>query len=178
MSHVRWFLTLGLLVLAFASAAVASAAGPVTINLDPQNNSGESGTATLTDLGNGKTQVEVTITGAPAGVVQPMHIHKGTCANLDPKPTYPLTSLTDGKSVTEVDVALADLQNGDFAINGHKSAQEASVYVFCGNIPAATAAALPTTGGDFTNTYWLLGILGLAVLGAGVVVMRLNARTR
>ncbi|MBI4674929.1 MAG: CHRD domain-containing protein, partial [Chloroflexi bacterium] len=129
MSHIRWFVVVMFVVLALAGAAIASAADPVTVTLNPLNDSGESGTATLTDLGNGKVKVEVTITGAPAGVVQPMHIHKGTCANLEAKPTYPLTSLTDGKSVTVIEATLADLQNGNFAINGHKSAQEASIYV-------------------------------------------------
>jgi hypothetical protein len=33
-------------------------------------------------------------------------------------------------------VALDPLQREKYAINGHKSAQEAAVYVFCGEIPA------------------------------------------
>jgi hypothetical protein len=39
--------------------------------------------------------------------------------------------------VTTIDVPLSTLQSGGFAINGHKSAQDAKTYVFCGNIPAA-----------------------------------------
>lgn len=178
MSHVRWFGVILFVILALAGAAIASAADPVTVTLNPQNNSGESGSATLTDLGNGKVRVEVTITGAPAGVVQPMHIHEGTCANLTAKPTYPLTALTDGKSVTEIDVTLAQLQNGNFAINGHKSAEEASVYVFCGEIPAAAAAALPTTGGDFSNNILLLAVLALGLIATGVIVMRVTPRAQ
>lgn len=172
MSHIRWFAVSLFVVLAFAGAATARAEGPVTVTLNPQNDSGESGTATLTDLGNGKVRVEVSITGAPAGVAQPMHIHQGTCANLTAKPTYPLTSVTDGKSSTDIDAKLAELQNGNFAINGHKSAQEASVYVFCGDIPAAAAAALPTTGGDFGNLYLPLAVLALGLIGAGLVLTR------
>jgi Cu/Zn superoxide dismutase len=107
----------------------------VTVTLQPQNNSGESGTATLADEG-GKTKVTVTVTGAPAGTPQPLHIHKGTCANLDPSPAYGLPALTDGKSEATVDAAVNTLQSERYAINGHKSAQEASVYVFCGDIPA------------------------------------------
>ena len=34
------------------------------------------------------------------------------------------------------DASLHDLQAGGFAINGHKSPQEATVYVYCGEIPA------------------------------------------
>lgn len=178
MSHIRWFVVVMFVVLALAGAAIASAADPVTVTLNPLNDSGESGTATLTDLGNGKVKVEVSVTGAPAGVVQPMHIHKGTCANLTAKPTYPLTSLTDGKSVTEIEASLADLQNGDFAINGHKSAQEASIYVYCGDIPAVATAALPTTGGDFTSGILLLAVLALGLIVTGVVVMRVTPRAR
>lgn len=178
MSQARWIAVILFVVLALAGAAMVSAADPVTVTLNPLNDSGESGTAVLTDLGNGKVRVEVAITGAPAGVVQPMHIHKGTCANLDPKPTYPLTSLTDGKSVTEIEATLTDLQNGDFAINGHKSAQEASVYVFCGDIPATAPTALPATGGDFTNGILLLAVLALGLIATGVVVMRVTPRAQ
>jgi hypothetical protein len=129
--------TLGL-VLAVGGLLVgiglADAAGPVTIQLTPQNNSGESGTATLTEVG-AKTKVAVSINGAPAGAAQPLHVHKGTCAQLDPAPAFGLTTLANGKSETTIDVPLTNLQQGSFAINGHKSAQDAKTYVFCGNIP-------------------------------------------
>jgi Cu/Zn superoxide dismutase len=120
-------------VLAVGGAGLADAAEPITVQLTPQNNSGESGTAVLTDAGP-KTKVVVEVKGAPAGVGQPLHVHKGTCAQLDPKPAYGLTTLSGGKSETTIDVPIGDLRKG-FAINGHKSAQEASTYVFCGNIP-------------------------------------------
>jgi len=123
------------LLAALIGAREGRAAGPVTVKLAPQNNSGESGTATLTEEG-GKTKVAVSVTGQPAGVAQPMHIHKGTCDKLDPKPTYGLPSLVNGKSEATVDVSLADLQKGGYAINGHKSAQAVSTYVYCGAIPA------------------------------------------
>jgi len=124
-------------MLGVAGASLAEAAGPVIVQLTPQNNSGETGTATLTEQGT-KTKVVVGINGAPAGVAQPLHVHKGTCAKLDPKPAYGLTTLTDGKSETTIDVSLTALQTGGFAINGHKSAQDANTYVFCGNIPGSS----------------------------------------
>jgi Cu/Zn superoxide dismutase len=119
-----------------AGVGLAVAAGPVTVPLTPQSNSGESGTATLTEEGS-KTKVVIAVNGAPPGVAQPLHVHKGSCANLDPKPAYGLTTLSNGKSETTIDVPLRTLQTGGFAINGHKSAQEANIYVFCGNIPGA-----------------------------------------
>lgn len=120
-----------------AGASLTEAAGPLIVQLTPQNNTGEAGTATLTEQG-AKTKVVVSINGAPAGVAQPLHVHKGTCAKLDPKPAYGLTTLTDGKSETTIDVSLTALQTGGFAINGHKSAQDANTYVFCGNIPGSS----------------------------------------
>jgi hypothetical protein len=122
--------------LVLAGAGRAGAAGPVTVQLTPQNNSGESGTATLTEAGS-KTKVVVAVTGAPVGAAQPMHVHKGPCDKLDPKPAYGLASLTNGKSETTIDVPLKTLQTGGYAINGHKSAQDVNTYVFCGAIPPA-----------------------------------------
>jgi hypothetical protein len=121
-------------ILAVGGAGVGYGAEPITVQLGPLNNSGESGTAVLTDAGP-KTKVVVEIKGAPAGVGQPLHVHKGTCAKLDAKPAFGLTTLTGGKSETTIDVPIGDLRKG-YAINGHKSAQEASTYVFCGNIPS------------------------------------------
>jgi len=122
-------------VLAVSAAGTARAAGPTTVKLEPQNSSGESGTATLTEQGS-KTKVSVDVKGGQAGVAQPIHVHKGTCDKLDPKPAYGLTTLTNGKSETTIDVPLSTLEKGGFAINGHKSAQDVKTYVFCGNIAA------------------------------------------
>lgn len=172
MKRVRVLLVLAMFVLALAGAAITSAEGPVTVQLNPQNDSGESGTAILTDLGNGKVRVEVEVTGAPADVPQPLHIHEGTCANLTAKPTFPLTAAVNGKSLTEIETTLAALQGTQYAINGHKSAAEASVYVFCGDIPMLAANTLPATGGEFTNGIMLLAGLGALILLAGFVMWR------
>jgi hypothetical protein len=104
----------------------------VTVKLGPQSGSGESGTATLTKAGDKQTKVSLSIDGGKADA-QPAHIHKGTCANLDPKPAFPLSPVTGGKSETTVNASLDDLKKG-YAINGHKSAQDLKTYVFCGEI--------------------------------------------
>jgi hypothetical protein len=127
---------LSLLILMLAMVPVSGGAAEVGVTLQPQNNSGESGQATLADAADGKTKVTVIVNGQPAGVAQPLHVHKGTCANLDPKPAYGLPTLTDGKSEATIDVALKTLQSEQYAINGHKSGQEVAVYVFCGEIPS------------------------------------------
>ncbi len=57
-------LAVSLLCAQLAGARVTSAqASPTVFNLSSQNNSGLSGTATLSDLGNGRTRVELKLTG-------------------------------------------------------------------------------------------------------------------
>jgi hypothetical protein len=105
---------------------------PVTVRLAEQNASGVSGNAVLTDLGSGRTQVEITIPGDSGN--RPAHIHEGTCANLNPTPRYPLSNVANGASTTEVAASLADLQQGTFAINVHQSPDQANIYVACGDL--------------------------------------------
>ena len=120
----------------------ASAQQAVTVQLSPQNSSGITGTATLTPMGD-QTRVVLTLAGAGAGP-EPAHIHAGTCADLDPTPKWPLTSVANGVSDTMVNAKLSDIQASATAINIHKSPQEISVYVACGDIPtAAPATAVP-----------------------------------
>ena len=105
----------------------------ITIQLNEQNNSSESGTATLTEE-NGKVKVTLNIANTPNGVSQPAHIHVGSCPNPgDVK--YPLTSVVNGVSETTLGVSLAELRAlQPIAINVHKSAPEIKTYVSCGNL--------------------------------------------
>jgi hypothetical protein len=130
---LRGLLVAALLVVA-AGVSPAAAADSITVKLAPQNSSGESGTATLTKSGDKQTKVVLSVQGAPAEA-QPTHIHKGSCAQLDPKPAYPLSPVVGGKSETVVNASIDDLAKGH-AINGHKSAQDLQTYVFCGDIAA------------------------------------------
>jgi hypothetical protein len=133
-------LTSALAVAAFAFAALpvlaADPTAPMVFALTAQNGSGEIGTVVLTPMGD-KTKVDVAIVGAPAGVIQPDHIHTGTCAKLDPKPAYGLAALTNGVSSTVVPVSMATLLASPFAVNVHKSATEIATYVSCGNLAAS-----------------------------------------
>ena len=119
-------------VLGFAAAALP--ADSLKVTMAPQSGSGESGTATLTKDGASSTKVVVNLTGATGQ--QPAHIHKGTCSNLDPKPAFPLSPVSNGKSETVVKAPIDELAKGGFAINVHKSAQDAKTYVSCGEIAA------------------------------------------
>ena len=126
-----------------ATGAGATAGGngggagkPVEIDLAAENNSGVSGTATLTDLGNGKLRVDINVEAAGNNAM-PAHIHPGSCAELDPKPRYPLSDVENGTSTTEVDATLADVQTGACAINLHKLTEDLKTDTACGNIPKA-----------------------------------------
>lgn len=98
-----------------------------------QNASGETGSVSLKAAGADSTVVTVALKGAPADP-QPAHIHLGTCAKLDPKPAYPLTPVVNGASTTTVNVSLAKLTTGGYAVNVHKSAAEAATYVSCASL--------------------------------------------
>lgn len=117
-----------------AGAMSMTPTGPaLTIKLNAQNGSGETGVATLTPVADG-TMVSIKMTGA-GDVIQPDHIHTGTCATLNPQPKYPLPTIQGGVSMTVVKgVTLSDLLASPFAINVHKSTTEAGIYVACGDI--------------------------------------------
>ncbi|HUP27599.1 MAG TPA: hypothetical protein VM409_04120 [Chloroflexia bacterium] len=121
----------------------------LTLEMGQQNNSGESGKATLTDMGNGKIKVVLDLNNGTADP-QPAHIHKGSCANLDPTPLIPLNNVVNGKSETEVEATMAMLTSGH-AINVHKSATDIPTYVSCADIKG-TATMMEGTPGMMEGT--------------------------
>jgi LPXTG-motif cell wall-anchored protein len=175
--------TLGVsLVALMASASTAGAQGrTATVTLSPENNSGITGTATLTDMGNGETQVVVRIT--PTSGDHPAHIHSGNCGPTLGGVVYPLTNVQNGTSTTVVGTSLADVQTGGFAINLHESPTNIPLYVACGNIQAAAQVggggggaaqvprALPRTG-DLGSMAPLAAAVGSGLLGFGLVLRR------
>jgi serine/threonine protein kinase/Cu/Zn superoxide dismutase len=102
----------------------------LTMQLATQNNSGMTGTARFTDLGEGKLRVEIHANGSGPGP-QPAHIHEGTCSQLNPAPKYPLTPVVNGESVTVVDASIQEVTSAPHAIHMHKSPEELPVYVAC-----------------------------------------------
>lgn len=130
---MKGLLTIIAALLAASTAAFAAAPTTVTVTMNALNKSGETGTATLTQLSNG-VKVEIDIKGAPAAA-QPTHIHPGTCTKLNPAPEAPLSPLTNGKSVTVLSgKQLSDFAGGKYAINVHKSADDLATSVSCGVI--------------------------------------------
>lgn len=105
----------------------------VTVQLEEQNDSGVSGEATLTAEGEDQTKVELDIEGGEEGTPHPVHVHAGTCDELGAV-EHPLADVEDGSSETTIDVGLEELQDGEFAINAHESAENIENYVACGVI--------------------------------------------
>lgn len=130
-----------LLGVAFAVSAIAPSAADtpksLTVKMQALNDSGENGTAVITQEDDGGIKVVVSLTGAPADVPQPTHIHIGTCGNINKAPEYALQNTVAGKGTSTVPgVTLAELLKGKYAINVHKSGTDLGTYVSCGNIVA------------------------------------------
>ncbi len=105
----------------------------LTITLAEQDDSAQSGTATITEE-NGKAVVTLSLTGGSFTAPQPAHIHTGAC----PVPgavKYPLTSVVNGKSTTTISTDIKTLLTLlPLAVNVHKSAAEVTKYTACGDI--------------------------------------------
>ena len=153
----------------------------VTVQLDPVDGSGVSGTATLTAAGEG-THVELDIQGLAPGAAARASMQANTCA----MPSASFAALPDlqadatGRATatgsvlfrgTE-NVALATMADGE-----HTITIQTEQVVACGVIPKLTSASasptLPVTGGA---ALWLLaaivGVLGLCALSAGLFLRR------
>ena len=121
-----------LAVLALIAGCAAASETGVTIQLETLNESGVTGTVTLTDLGD-RTQVEVDVD--PAGHPDmPSHIHPGDCDSLVPQPKYPLRNVVNGTASTIVAVPLSELLVGDLAINLHNSNEDMGAYTACARL--------------------------------------------
>lgn len=111
------------------------AGGSLQINMGQVGHSGESGNASVVAKKGG---VEVTIhVNEPKGAVQPAHIHKGSCAHLNPAPWKMLSNVVNGTSQTFVPgVTVGQLKGMTDAINVHKSITDLKTYVACGDLHA------------------------------------------
>jgi hypothetical protein len=137
--------------------------------------SGIAGTARLTTLSADRVAVEVAVNGAGAEP-RPIHIHEGACADLNPVPEIPLTTVVNGASTTEVDVSLQQLTSTPHAIFLHKSAVELPIFVACADImPARHVAAMPATGEGYSDVGLAAGLFGV---GCALVAMGCMLRRR
>jgi Cu/Zn superoxide dismutase len=160
-------LALGLCMAVTTAQTVAAQGQSLTVQMASQNNSGINGVATMNETG-GKLSVSVRATGSGTGP-QPLHIHEGSCAQLNPTPQFTLSPVSNGASTTDLDSSLQQLTATPHAIHMHKSAEELSVYVACADIKFGTA--LPGTGvGDSP--------IGLAAIALGLALVALGSVRR
>ena len=116
-----------------ASSMSSMAQKVIKLRLNQQNKSGESGTATLTELGGGKVKVALQLSGAPKDAAQPSHIHMGSCAKLG-EVKFALNDVLNGASETTISTSFDQIfKSLPLAINVHKSAKESGKYVACGD---------------------------------------------
>jgi hypothetical protein len=118
-----------------AIACAAAGADPSTLKLQlyAQNRPGETGTATLDQIPGGVTIVVKMPDGQNGS--QPIHIHTGTCAELNPVPKYALTNIVHGSSTTTIlGITLGDLLEGKYVIDVHESSANIKRYVACAAI--------------------------------------------
>ena len=114
------------------------------IKLNEQNGSGQAGQAVIVQIGTSTLRVILSITGKPSDVLQPAHIHVGACPNPG-SVKFPLTDVGKGASQTDIpNMTLAQLLSGlPLAINVHKSAADAKMYIACGDIKAGAIVEMP-----------------------------------
>lgn len=132
---------------------------PVEVTFVELNDSGVTGTATLTADGE-QTLVELELDGT--GENHPAHVHVGTCDDLDPEPLFPLDNIgPDGRSSTTIDIPLEDLLATEHAIDVHLSPSELGTLLVCGDItsddapvdePVEGTVATPAPGDDQDGT--------------------------
>ena len=108
----------------------------LTVVMNAENNSGQHGVATLSEVSGG-TRVIVDVSAGPDTRSQLMHIHPGTCGEIGAifRGLSPLTLQADGgmHSDTTVDAGFDDIAGSAHAINAHFP-DDFSLYTTCGNV--------------------------------------------
>lgn len=107
----------------------------LTLALAEQNDSGITGEAQLSPTSDGQLEVEIELDGSDGGP-HPAHIHRGSCAELDPNPEFPLEDVVDGRSETTLELSVSDLVLDEYAVNVHESPDSLDVYVACADLRA------------------------------------------
>lgn len=148
---MKLFLLFGIMMLCTAPVlAAAPSATQATVTLAPVRGSKQHGTAVLTQRGN-KLVVAIHMSTPHGAKMQesgsPMmmktaslgaHIHRGSCPAPEKQPVYPLNPVTNGSSTTTLtNTSLDKLTSGDYTISVHKSAQDKTNPIACGDIKLA-----------------------------------------
>jgi hypothetical protein len=103
-----------------------------SVTLSAMNNSGQTGTAILTDLGNTTTQVAITTTGGTDTGVQSAVARTGSCGS-NGAIYAQLNNIQGRQSITTLQQALSSLKGGKYYIDVHSSSSVDDI-VSCGSI--------------------------------------------
>lgn len=173
-----YLLFVALLALGMASTARADHDVEVALSGDGEYEDVR-GMANIFDNGDGTSRVVITLNNAPDGE-HPAHIHAGNCDS-NGEIVYPLESVVDGISESEVDASVDELLSEDYYVNVHLSMDEISTIIACGDNFATLAyegdddymPEMPDTGAGAASRSQTpvmgLGLIG-AVLAAGTLL--------
>ncbi len=115
------------------TAPVAPKPRTMVLTMEARNDSGENGTATLTDQ-DGKTKVSISLNHAPSIDPQPAYIYTGACGG-GGKIRHTLNYLVKGQSSTVLLFSLDQILNDKpLSINVHKNQSDILTSVSCANI--------------------------------------------
>lgn len=122
-------------------------------------------------FGSGSTAQEL------VDATHPSHIHRGTCADLDPNPEYPLSDvgpvLPEAEpgsievGITSLDVSLDALLAEPFAINLHESTENVENYIACGDIVGTPVDGMLAVGLNELDDSGYSGVAVLSTTGTG-----------
>jgi hypothetical protein len=126
---------------ALVLVVVLLACGPRTlkVTMNPDNNSGQAGFASLTEAGAGKTRVVVSIGKSDVPDAETAHIHVGSCGQIGEKKSALVSLLPDQNdpalfsSDSAVTFDFSELTRGGYCINVHDS-RDVGLYISCGDI--------------------------------------------
>ena len=109
-----------------------------TANLTPQAGSTIMGSATLTPMAGNRTQVVVTVHGAPPNVNLPWFIHQGTCSAPGPifgsRASYPMLGTSgDGRAQLQTELLLNPPTVGMHIVAVHAGPGDPTV-IACGEV--------------------------------------------
>jgi len=96
---------------------------------------GVSGTASIIDLGNGMTNVQVILDGTPAGGNHPIHFHTGRCGSAGPV-VIPLPNIDGdtGRTSATLDVPFEWIVGAPHALMVHLAPDQMATIVSCADV--------------------------------------------
>ena len=126
---------LAVALVAFATGCGSGTDDPsveVSVEVPDKNGSGIFGTADVARLDDERIRIDVALEGALPDRALPAFVIIGGCATTQPQVSHELEPVTNGKSSTEIDLPMAEITTGSYALAvGSKDPLE---YVACGDL--------------------------------------------